>query len=321
MRPSRRTRIAAVAAVGAIGAGAAGLGATHAAFSEQTGTAGNVIAAAPDFRGPNISALAIGKTSGTTIGSIRPGNSYRVYANVADVGSPASGISVVTADVSNVTTGQVAVPMTAGTYTAGGQSFNYRSGTLTPSGGIADGTYPFSVSAIDVALNSTLANGSVSIDTTGPTATDVQATNGTIAGRPQVGDTITFTFSEAMDPASIMPGWDGSPLTVISGFQHVTAADQFQVWNTAFNTQARFGTVSMGRTDFTTGQLGFLSSTMTMTGSTVTVTLGGSIVGTVTTVGGPGTMRWTPSATATDAAGNAMSTTALNEPGSADRDF
>lgn len=323
MKRSRKARIAALLSIGAIGAGAAGFGATYAAFSEQTSATGNVVTAAPDFRGPNVTAVAISKTSGTTLGAIRPGNSYRVFANLSDVGSPASGISVVTANVSTVTSGQIAVPLVAGSYTAGGQSFNYRSATLNPNGGIANGTYAFSVSATDIALNASSANGSVSVDNSGPTATNIQTTNGSTAGRPEVGDTITFTFSEAMDPDSILPGWNGSALTVLAGFQHAGGAtgDQFQVWNTAFDTQARFGTVTMGRTDFTTGQLGFLASTMTMTGNTITVTLGGSISGTVTTVGGTGNMRWTPSNAALDAAGNAMSTTALNEPGTADRDF
>ena len=321
MKRSRRNRLAALLGLGAIAAGAAGMGATYAAFSEQTGTASNVVTAAPDFRGPTIAPFGIGKTSGTTLGSIRAGNSYRVYANVSDVGSPASGIQVVTANVSNITTGQVAVPLSAGSYSAGGQSFNYRSNTLTANVGLPNGSYAFTVRAMDIALNSTTVSGSVSVDNSGATATNIQTTNGSIAGRPQVGDTITFTFSEPMDPDSLLPGWNGSTTNVLSGFQDASGGDQFQVWNTDFDTQVRLGTVSMGRTDFTTSQLGFLTSTMTLSGNVLTVTLGGTVYGTVTTVGGTGTMRWTPSASAQDVAGNAMSTTALNEPGTADRDF
>ena len=322
MKRSRKARIAALLSIGAIGAGAAGFGATYAAFSEQTGATGNVVTAAPDFRGPNITAVAIGNASGTTIASLKQGNSYRVYANMSDPGSPPSGVNSVTADVSSVTAGQTAVPLSGGSYTAGGQSFNYRSGTLTGNATLPSGPRYFTVTATDVAQNTATANGSVTIDNSGPTATNIQASGG-VAGRPEAGDRITFTFSEAMDPDSILPGWNGSAVTVIARFQNGggAAGDQFQVWNTNEDTQVRLGTVTMGRTDFTANQLYFLSSTMALSGNTLTVTLGGEVQGTVTTVGGTGTMRWTPSALATDAAGNAMSTTALNEPGAADRDF
>jgi hypothetical protein len=49
--------------------------------------------------------------------------------------------------------------------------------------------------------------------------------------------------------------------------------------------------------------------------------LGGTVAGTATTAAGTGTMVWTPSATATDLAGNAMPTAAINEPAPVDRDF
>jgi hypothetical protein len=321
MSRSLKARWTALAAVLVAAIAVASVGVTHAAFSGQTQVAGNVITAAPDFRGPNVSQVAVGKSTGGAFGSIRSGASYYVYANVTDVGSPASGVSTVIANVSSFDTGQVAVPLNSGSWTVNGQTFNRRSAMLTANTGMANGTRNYTVTATDVALNVTLANGSVTIDGTTPSATDVQTTNVGTAGRPEVGDSMTLTFSESMDPNSIMPGWDGSALTVIAGFQNAAGGDQFQVWNTDFDTQARFGTISMGRTDFTTNQLGFLESTMTMSGNTVTITLGGQVYGPVTTVGGTGTMRWTPSNQAIDVAGNAMSTTARNETGSADRDF
>ena len=60
---------------------------------------------------------------------------------------------------------------------------------------------------------------------------------------------------------------------------------------------------------------------MTQANSVITIVLGGTITGTPGTAGGNGTMVWTPSATATDRAGNAMPTTAFNEPNPSDRDF
>ncbi len=53
--------------------------------------------------------------------------------------------------------------------------------------------------------------GSVTLDNTVPTASDIQtANNGSIVGRAETGDTITYTFSEAMDPSSILSGWTGA---------------------------------------------------------------------------------------------------------------
>ena len=66
-------------------------------------------------------------------------------------------------------------------------------------------------------------------------------------------------------------------------------------------------------------------STMTMSGNSITITLGKqSAVGLgvdATTAGANGTMSWGPSATATDRAGNAASTAAATESGAADKEF
>jgi hypothetical protein len=59
---------------------------------------------------------------------------------------------------------------------------------------------------------------------------------------------------------------------------------------------------------------------MVMSGSTITLTLGTPSV-TAETAAGSGTMTWTPSASATDRAGNALSTSAVTESGSGDKEF
>jgi hypothetical protein len=60
---------------------------------------------------------------------------------------------------------------------------------------------------------------------------------------------------------------------------------------------------------------------MVASGSTITVTLGTLSAGSVQTAPGTDTMVWTPSANATDNAGNACSTTNVNETGAADKEF
>lgn len=60
--------------------------------------------------------------------------------------------------MSSVTADQVAAPLTAGSFTAGGVTYNRRSAVLT-AGALPNGTLSFSVTATDVATNFTTANG------------------------------------------------------------------------------------------------------------------------------------------------------------------
>jgi hypothetical protein len=139
-------------------------------------------------------------------------------------------------------------------------------------------------------------------------------------GRAEAGDTITYTFSEPIEPGSILSGWDGTATTVTVRLVQNTSADRIQIRDSADANQLPFGTLSLGRTDYTTATRRFLSSTMVMTGSTITFTLG-TPNGAVSTAAGNGTMRWTPASTPYDWAANSCSTTARNESGAADREF
>jgi hypothetical protein len=316
---SRKAKWAALLSVAALAIASATVGGTHGAFAGQTDEAANVITAMPDFRGPTVSPIAIGKSSGFATGFIRTSAQYYVYANVTDIGNPPSGTSTVTANVANVTAGQVAVPLVAGAWTAGGQSYNYRSALLTAAA-LPNGNLNFSVTATDAAANVTLASGSVSIDSTAPAPTNISASGG-IAGRPEVGDVLTLTTGEALDTFRLLANWDGTATTVQVRFNNLGSNDRLEVWDSAGTTQIPFGTIGLGRKDWTTGTLAFNGSTMTQASGAINITLGGPIVGAVTTVAGTGDMVWTPAATATDRAGNAISTAAFNEPAPVDTDF
>jgi hypothetical protein len=76
-----------------------------------------------------------------------PCRDYRVFANVTDHGSPPTGITSVTADMSAVTSGATAVPMVAGSYTVRGVAYNYRSAPLTAQ--VQPGSYGYSVTSVD----------------------------------------------------------------------------------------------------------------------------------------------------------------------------
>jgi len=225
--------------------------------------------------------------------------------------------------VSAVTTGQAAVPMVAGSFVAGGVNYNHRSAALTASNPLSAGTKAFTVSAQDVAGNpATPAASSVTVDNTRPSAADIQTANasGGTVGRAETGDTVTFTFSEPMEPGSFLAGWDGSATTVVVRLVSNAGNDRIQVRDSADANTLPFGTVNLGRTDYTTTTRRFLSSTMAMSGSTIVVTLG-TPNGAVTTAASNGTMTWTPIATPYDRAANTCTTTARNEGGSADREF
>jgi len=309
-----------------------------AAFSGRAENPGNVVTAVPDFVAPVITATAIGKAQGGATGFVKQGGAYFVYANVAaDTGNPASGIASVKANVEAVTSGQTAVTLTAGSYTAGGVSFNYRSAELAATNPLAAGSKSFNVTAADVAGNARTLEGSVTADNTPPQATDVQTTNAGTNGQAAQGDTIIFSVSEPLEPESILAGWDGTTATnvVVRIFDNGLLGlgnDALQVYDSTNTTLLPLGTVDLGRADYATGLLGgaitfgvgATASKMTMSGNSVTIVLGTyapaglAIRGTAL---GNGTMTWTPVATPFDRAANAMSTTAVTETGTADKDF
>lgn len=308
-----------------------------AAFSSATVNSGNVIKAAPDFRAPVVGTVVIGKSLGGATGFLKQGAKYFVYANVAaDTGNPASGTKAVSADVAGVTTGSSAVTLVAGTYPVAATTFNYRSAELTANGTIAEGAKAFTVTATDNAGNAAVANGSVAIDNTAPKAADVQTTNvgGGTNGLAEQNDTLVLSFGEPVDPTSILSGWDGGATSVTLRVNDNgllgSGNDSVQIYNAANNAVLPLGTIDLGRNDYAGGLLGgnyrFLSSTMSMAGSVLTVALGtynSTIIvdpGRVT-AGGVGTAAWTPVTTVFDRAGNALSATAPTESGGADKEF
>lgn len=290
------------------------------------GSGGDQASAPITVDAPKVTASVIGKSAGGRPGRIRQGGTYRIFANVSGSGGPPAGLAGLTANVSNVTTGQTAVAMTYGSYTAGGQSYNYRSGILTANASLSEGTKPYTTTLTDNGGTVTVDNFTVIVDNTRPNGSDIQAANtsGGIAGRAELGDTMTFTYSEQMDEGSFLAGWTGASTNVVLRLNQSGAGDNVQIWNATNTTQLPLGQVNLGRTDYTTTSRTFgltgTPSTMVMSGNSITVTLG-TASGTVSTAAAPSTMVWAPSATATDAAGNAALTTATSETGPSDLNF
>jgi hypothetical protein len=187
---------------------------------------------------------------------------------------------------------------------------------------LAVGTYTAQATQADSAGNTgTSTANTFTIDTTKPTATRVVATNktGGTAGKIENGDTITFTYSEAIDPSSVWSGWSGASTTVHLRFTNNASNDSFTVLDTADATTVHLGSVATGG-DYVSATTTF-SATMARSadGASMVVTLGtpASVRSTAVTAKN---MVWTVVAGIKDLAGNALTATTWTETDS-DVDF
>ena len=302
----------------ALGAGCCA-GTAYAAFTSITSNGPNSFSANNDLRAPTVTASVMGKSEGGEPGYVRPGGAAYFYANLTDAGSPASG----TASVSG-NDGAGATALSAGAFSAAGVSYNWRSGSYTVPA-YANGTRPYTVTATDNAGNqSSAAPYSVIIDGTAPTATDVQAANitGGTVGRPELGDTMTFSFSEPIDPQSVLAGWTGASTNLVVRITHSGSQDLLTVYNSANTAQLPLGTVNL-KGDYVTANATFgvtgTKSTLVRSGNTLVLTLGTPSGSTRT--GANAAMTWATASGPYDRAGNLVPTTTVTETGAGDREF
>jgi hypothetical protein len=299
--------------------------AAYAAYAGTTVNPTSTITAAPDWTAPTSSASTIARNAGctpTTPGYIKQGGTYYVYAAVTDTGNPASGVSTVTANDSTITTGQTAVALAAGSYSVGGTSYTHRTAAQTANAVLAAGSKTYSLAMADAAANNGSQTGlSVTVDNTAPAASDIQLTNkaGGTVGQPESGDLATFTFSELPEPCSLLANWDGTSTMVTARITKNGSNDTLTIWDSANTTQLSFGSVATGSNCVQSTST--FTSTMVLSGNTVTITLGTQTSGTVRTDGGNAVSVWSPSTAAYDRAQNAMSATTVNETGTNDPNF
>jgi hypothetical protein len=275
---------------------------------------------------PVVSATVISKTAQYLPSFVRQGGTYFVYANVADAGCAPSGIATVTANVSTLTTGSIAVPLLAGSFSVGGVAYNRRSASVTANAALAAGAKAYSITSTDNATNSQTQSGySVTVDNTAPAGSDVQTANGgATVGKPEAGDTITLTFSDTIDPESVLAGWTGASTNVVVRIVNQGGGDRLTIRNAANTAVLPLGTVNLNGTAYVTADRDFgatgTASAMVQSGAAITITLG-TPSGATGTQAATAAMAWAPVATATDRAGNACQTTNTNETGAADVEF
>jgi hypothetical protein len=192
---------------------------------------------------------------------------------------------------------------------------------------VADGNYDLRATAVDNAGRSTTSATVTSrrVDNTAPTGTNVQVANGSgTAHKMDAGDTLTFTWSEQISPTSILAGWNGSSTTVTVRVTDNGTADTLSIYDAANTTRLK---ITSGlqelllRADRTDAAGARFTATAVQSGSSVTITLGALQSGNSKTYTKTNAMAWTPSGGATDLAGNAVSSSTVNESPFAGRDF
>jgi hypothetical protein len=259
---------------------------------------------------------------------IKAGGTYFIYANATDAGS---GVDTVTANVNSITTGQTAVALTAcaSSCTVGGTTYAYKSASLTANSGLAAGSVSYTITATDAAGNATSATSfTATVDNTAPAASGIATANGgATTGKPDLGDTMTLTFSEQIDPATVLAGWSGSSTPIVVRITNVAGQhDKVTFWNAANTTQLPLGSVDLGQAGYvsTGGAITFgatgTASTMVQAAGVLTITLG-TPSATATRVNTNTTMIWTSTTTVADLAGNAATGNVFTETGSADAEF
>lgn len=289
----------------ALAACALTVGFSAASFTDSTQNPQTVSAVA-DFLAPSASAGVVGKAEGGTAGYVRAGGGYRVYANVTDSGNPASKTSSVKANVSALTSGQTAAALTAGSYSFGGATYNFRSAQLKVDSGLGAGAKSYALTLVDGAGNSRVQSFSVTVDN-GPFAGSSFATAnapGSNSGEPEEGDTIVFAYDDVPEAETIKTSWEGEATGVKVSIADSSGNETLSVSGVNLGSVALKGDyVASGKT------VSFSSSSMTLSGSSVTIVLGAA--GSSSNVDDDNANRapvWSPSSAADDRAGNACST-------------
>lgn len=202
---------------------------------------------------------------------------------------------------------------------------------------VADGPYDLRAVLVDGSARTTNSATVASrrVDNAPVRGYDVQTANGTgTAGRVDPGDSITFTYSKQMNPASIAAGWNGGPTAVTlrlrDGGLLGTGASADGVDVLVGSTPVNLGSVNLRGDYIRSNKTAQFTATMTagtatVNGATVTrvtVTVNAlSSGGALRTATTNGAMIWTPSGNATDLTGVRSTTAPVTESGALDREF
>ena len=193
-----------------------------------------------------------------------------------------SGVAKVEISLQRASTGMY---LTGTTFSAASQTWITTTGTTSWTYALAaatfpvDDTYTMVVRATDTVGNVSTSSRAFAIDRTKPIAAGLTTTNASTLRKLEVGDTYTLTWNEAINPASILAGWNGTgPQSVVVRATNANNNDKLTVYNASNTTLLPLGTLSLKRGDYVTAAMTFgltgTPSTLTMSGNSVTITLG-----------------------------------------------
>jgi hypothetical protein len=241
-----------------------------------------------------------------TVSLVDPGTYLRgtatLAANAADGGGIASVAFQIHAEADpNPNNWITACTDTSASYTCTGDT------TQTP-----DGLYDLRAIATDNAGRTTTSAVLTArrIDNTAPTGTDVAGANGGQTKKLDKGDTITFTTSEALRPASVLAGWSGAstPISVVvtnSGNNDLITLTGVNLIASGQSLQTNANWVSANAT---------FAATLSQSGSQIVVTLGTLTSGSVRSGVNTSTkMSWPTSSAMTDLAGNPLTAATVTQ--------
>jgi hypothetical protein len=240
-----------------------------------------------------------------TVSLVDPGAYLRgtmtLNANAADGGGIASVTFQIHAESDpNPSNWITACTDTTASYSCSGDT------TQTP-----DGLYDLRAIATDNAGRTTTSAVITArkIDNTAPTGSNVVGANGGTAKKLDKGDTITFTTSEALSPASVLSGWSGAatPISVVvansAGNDLITLTGVNLIGSGSLQTHANWvsGTVTY-------------QGTIQQSGSQIVVTLTSTpTTGVNANVNTSAQMTWPTSTGATDLAGNPLTAATITQ--------
>ena len=190
--------------------------------------------------------------------------------------------------------------------------------------GVSDGGYDLRAVTTDNAGNATNSSTVVNrvVDNTAPAASNIQTTNGgATAGRPEAGDTVTFTYTEQLLTTSILAGWNGTSTAVTVRINQNGANDRLEIWNAANTARLPLTNTFVTLNGNYAQSSSTFNGTMVQSGANITITLGALTGGTVRTETTAGAMSWPSATTPTDIAGNACTGNTVSEGGASDVDF
>ena len=284
-----------VIVLAALAAAGSGVHSSHAAFAAKGRNPANTFATAASF------------PPAVTLAAPAPGS----YTN--DTTPTFSGAAGAATGDSNTVTLRIYAGATA-TGTVVQTRNATRSGatwTTTLPTALAQGTYTARATQSDSAGNTGSATVTFTVDTTRPTPTMVSAANAAngTKGRLDAGDSITYTFSEAIAPSSVLAGFGGTTANVQVYLYNLGTTDYLAVLDESGQQQLGVADYVATNAELVTANVTW-PATMTQSsdGRSFTITLGAAPAGGVAaTVNTAKNMVWTAQAGPTDRAGNALS--------------